>query len=135
MLRNAQGVGALRWTNCSSADPHQKTLLARTDVAISRVLSYRDFTPGRQYFAPGLLYYDADYVLLTCQATAAANSPQLVQLLNARTGAIVFTTALPEAAPRPTLALRYPGGFIIGHGQTTYTLSPTGELGPAVVAQ
>jgi hypothetical protein len=119
----------------TSADPHQKTLIARTDAAISRLLSYRDFTPGRQYFAPSLLHYDADYVLLTCQATAAATSPQLVQLLNARTGAIVFTTALPEAAPRPTLALRYPGGFVIGHGQTTYTLHLTGKLGPAIVAQ
>lgn len=119
----------------TSADPHQKTLLARTDAAISRVLSYRDFTPGRQYFAPGLLYYDADYVLLTCQATAAATSPQLVQLLDARTGAIVFTTPLPAAAPRPTLALRYPGGFVIGHGQTTYPLTLAGRLGPAFVAK
>lgn len=119
----------------TSADPHQKTLLARTDAAISRVLSYRDFTPGRQYFAPGLLYYDADYVLLTCQATAAASSPQLVQLLDARTGALVFTTSLPAAAPRPTLALRYPSGFVIGHGQTTYSLNLAGKLGPAVTAR
>ncbi|TVT40619.1 hypothetical protein FNT36_14210 [Hymenobacter setariae] len=119
----------------TSADPHQKTLIARTDAAISRVLSYRDFTPGRHYFAPYLLHYDADYVLLTSQATAAASSSQLVQLLDAHTGAIVFTTALPAAAPSPTLALRYPGGFVIGHGQTTYTLSPTGKLGPAVTAQ
>ncbi len=119
----------------TSADPHQKTLLARTDAASSHVLSYRDFTPGRHYFAPALLHYDADYVLLTSQATAAAGSPQLVQLLDARTGAIKFTTALPAGSPRPTLALRYPGGFVIGHGQTTYPLSLAGKLGPAVVAK
>lgn len=119
----------------TSADPHAKTLISRTDAAISRLLTYRDFTPGRHYFAPSLLYYDAEYVLLTSQATAADNSPQLVQLLSARTGAIVFTTSLPAAASRPTMALRYPGGFVLAHDQTTYSLSLAGKLGPAVTVQ
>jgi hypothetical protein len=39
----------------TSADPHEKTLISRSDAAISRLLSYCDFTPGRQYFAPSLL--------------------------------------------------------------------------------
>jgi hypothetical protein len=119
----------------TSADPHEKRLITRADAAISRLVSYRDFTPGRHYFAPDLLYYDAEYVLLTSQATAAASSPQLLQLLDARTGAIAFTTALPAAAARPTMALRYSSGFVIGYDQTTYTLSPTGKLGPAITSQ
>ena len=119
----------------TSADPHEKTLISRAGAATSHLLSYRDFTPGRHYFAPALLCYDADYVLLTSQATAAAGSPQLVQLLSARTGAIVFTTPLPAAVARPTMALRYPGGFVMGHDQTTYTLSLAGKLGPAITSR
>jgi DNA-directed RNA polymerase subunit RPC12/RpoP len=39
----------------------------------------------------------------------------------------------PRSVPAPTTA-RYPRGFVIGHDQTTYTLSLTGKLGPAITA-
>ncbi|UOR06450.1 transposase [Hymenobacter aerilatus] len=116
----------------TDADPHTKRLISREDAAISRLISYRDFTPGRLYFAPSVLFHDADVVLITCQANAAADSPQVVQALDARTGRALFTTPLPAQAPRPRLGLRYPGGFVIGRDQTTYTLSPTGKLGPVL---
>ena len=35
----------------------------------------------------------------------------------------------------PNLALRYSGGFVIGRERTTYTLSPTGQLGPAITCE
>ena len=57
---------------------------------------------------------------------------QVVQALDARTGRALFTTSLPAQAPRPRLGLRYPGGFVLGRDQTTYTLSPTGKLGPVL---
>lgn len=119
----------------TGAAPLGKRLITPSDMAQSRVLSFRDFTPGRHYFNPDLLYSDADYVLLVLQATAAPNSPRLVQALDARTAAIRFSTPLPADASAPDMALRYPGGFIIGSRYTTYTLSPTGQLGPAVTVK
>ncbi|WP_223649421.1 transposase [Hymenobacter psoromatis] len=116
----------------TEADPHTKRFLTASDMAQDRVLSLRDFTPGRHYFNPDVLYKDADCVLLTFQATAAPNSPRIVQALDAHTAAIRFSTPLPAEASAPDQALRYPGGFIIGSGRTTYPLSPTGQLGPAV---
>jgi hypothetical protein len=119
----------------TSADPHEKRLIRRSELALGRVLSFRDFTPGRQYFYPVLLYHDADCVLLTFHATAAPASPRIVQALDTRTAAIRFSTPLPAEATQPNMALRYPGGFVIGRDQTTYTLSPGGKLGPATTCQ
>jgi hypothetical protein len=119
----------------TSADPHEKRLIRRSELANGRVLSFRDFTPGRHYYHPRLLLHDADYVLLTFHTTAAPGSPRVVQALDARTAAIRFSTPLPADAGQPNLALRYPGGFVIGRDQTTYTLSPNGQLGPATTCQ
>lgn len=119
----------------TDADPHVKRLITPYWVQLDRLTGYRDFTPGRLYFSPGVLYDDADYVLITFVATAANNSPPLVQLLDAHTGAIRFTTPLPDGLSRDADVLRYPAGFVIANGLTTYTLSPSGKLGPPVAIQ
>jgi hypothetical protein len=116
----------------TDADPHVKRLITPQELAKGRVLSFRDFTPGRRYFHPNLLYFDADYVLLSCHATAAPNSPRLLQALDARTAALKFSTPLPAEAVLPNQALRYPGGFALARDRTTCTLSFAGQLGPAV---
>ncbi|HET9503062.1 MAG TPA: hypothetical protein VFO93_05955 [Hymenobacter sp.] len=116
----------------TSADPHVKRLITPQELAQARVLSYRDFTPGRQFFYPSVLYHDADYVLLTYYATASLGSQRFVQALDARTAAVRFTAPLPADGPLPNLALRYAGGFVVGRDRTTYTLSPAGELGPPI---
>ncbi|MDO7874398.1 hypothetical protein Q5H93_06610 [Hymenobacter sp. ASUV-10] len=116
----------------TDADPHVKRLITPQELAKGRVLAFRDFTPGRRYFYPQLLCFDADYVLLTCHATAAPDSPVLLQALDARTAAIRFTTPLPAGAFIPNQALRTTGGFVLARDRSTATLSPTGELGPAV---
>ncbi|MGI4832706.1 MAG: hypothetical protein ACRYFK_04515 [Janthinobacterium lividum] len=116
----------------TDADPHVKRLITPYWVQLDRLTGYHDFTPGRQYFNPSLLYYDSDYVLLTLRPTAADNSPVNLQALDAHTGAIRFTTPLPGALSRDAAVLRYPVGLVIADGLTTYTLSPSGQLGPPV---
>jgi DNA-directed RNA polymerase subunit RPC12/RpoP len=116
----------------TSADPHTKRLITPQELAQARVVSFRDFTPGRQFFYPSVLYHDADYLLLTYYATASLGSQRFVQGLDARTAAVRFTTPLPADGTVPNQALRYADGFVIGRDRTTYTLSATGQLGPAI---
>jgi len=116
----------------TSADPHVKRLITPQELAQARVLSYRNFTPGRRFFYLTVLYHDADYLLLTYYATASLGSQRFVQGLDVRTAAVRFTTPLPADGTVPNLALRDADGFVVGRNRTTYTLSPTGQLGPAV---
>lgn len=112
----------------TSADPHRKVLTTPGAMQKSRVLSYTDFTPGRLYFNPGVRHYDADYVLIVFQPTAAENSPLSVQCLNARTAAIVFTLPLPDANGNLDQALRTSTGFVLGGDHDTYSISQDGRL-------
>lgn len=76
-----------------------------------RILSRANFTPGRLYFSPEVLYSDSDYVLIS-YAPTAAKSGWLVQCLDAHTADIVFTTQLDNNSPGDG-ATRYKGGFAI----------------------
>ena len=116
----------------TGADPHTKRLITPYWVRQDRLTGYRDFTPGRQYFSPSLLYYDADCVLIALRPTAAGTGPLNLQALDARTGAIRFTTPWPGELARGASVLRCPAGLVIANGLTTYTLSPDGKLGPPV---
>jgi hypothetical protein len=111
----------------TDADPHRKVLITPYELKEARVLSYADFTPGRLYFAPALLYADTEYVLISFKPTAAPSVATSVQCLNARTAAIIFTQPLP-GPDGPDAAIRYPGGFALHDGSDTYTLSLSGQL-------
>ncbi len=75
-----------------------------------RCLSYSNFTPGRIYYEPKVLYSDSDYVLIS-YATSAAGTIRYVQCLNARTAAIVFTTRLDDRYLEEG-TVRFKGGFV-----------------------
>ncbi|MBG8555272.1 hypothetical protein [Hymenobacter guriensis] len=111
----------------TDADPHVKRLITPYELKEARVLSYADFTPGRLYFDPSLLYADADYVLISFKPTASPTIPVSVQCLDARTGAIRFTQPL-AASDSPDRAIRYAQGFALQDGHQTYTLSLIGQL-------
>jgi len=91
------------------------------------VVSHRDFTPGRIYFAHGVLYFDDDYVLISFRLTAGKTAPRYVQLLNAKTAAILFTTRL-DVPYAPDHAIRYSDGFAILSDHNVFTLSLSGSL-------
>ncbi len=111
----------------TDADPHRKVLITPYEKKDARILSYADFTPGRLYFEPHVLYFDKEYVLLSFKPTAAPSARPSVQCLRADTGAIVFTQPLEEGNS-PDDAVRYPGGFALYDGDETYTISLSGKL-------
>lgn len=98
-----------------------------SDLTNNRILSHDDFTPGRIYFAQGLLYYDDDYVLISYRLNPGKNALRYVQCLNAHTAAIVFTTRLDEDYP-PDECIRYKDGFAMSEAMNAYSLSLTGKL-------
>lgn len=57
----------------------------------SRLLSYKDLTPGRNYFQPVMLAFNDSLVMIGNKPTSAEDERYQIQLLNANTGAIVKT--------------------------------------------
>ncbi|MDO7876657.1 hypothetical protein Q5H93_18065 [Hymenobacter sp. ASUV-10] len=133
-LGGAQSLPHFEWSDdyggsgiFTDADPHVKRLITPYEKKGARLLSYADFTPGRLYFEPHLLYSDKEYVLISFKPTAAPSARPAVQCLRADTGAIVFTQPLEEGNS-PDDAVRYPGGFALHDGDETYTISLDGKL-------
>lgn len=92
-----------------------------------RLLSWSDFTPGRMYFDPKVLYADQDYVLISYKNTAAEKAPTSVQCLNAKTGAIIFTTPFTEEMYLYE-SLKYRDGFAIKSNVSTIVISMNGKV-------
>lgn len=53
-----------------------------------------DFTPGRTYFNPKVLCFDADQILILFSISPAVNAAITLQCLDAKTGVIKWTTPL-----------------------------------------
>ncbi|WP_133555774.1 hypothetical protein [Pedobacter duraquae] len=92
------------------------------------VISYKDLTPGRKYFATKILYTDKDFVLLSMSATAAEDANSSVQCLNANTGAIIFTLPFTEKISFDEQTSRYAGGFILKTYNEIYVIGMDGKL-------
>ena len=111
----------------TDADPHKKVLITPYSLQRARVLSFSDFTPGRLYFSPGVLHADAGQVLIRFRPTAADGSAPVVQVLDAKTGTIKFTTPLPTDFD-PDQAVRYPNGYALRDNRSTLLLNPDGTF-------
>ena len=115
----------------TSADPFKKRLITPWQMNRARVVSFDDFTPDRLYFSPEVMYYDAEQVLISFRPTAAEDSAPVAQLLDAKTGAIAFTTPLPEDLDVQE-AVRSAEGFVLRGRRTTVPLSADGAFGAPV---
>jgi hypothetical protein len=100
----------------------------------SNVRSYKDLTPGRQYFDPEVLYGDNKMVLISFANTPAEESARSLQCLDATTGAIQFTLPISSKYHLGT-ALHYPDGFVIDNNTSMLLVSHTGKLLNEVQAQ
>jgi len=92
------------------------------------VISYEDFTPGRLYFSPKILFYDEDYILLSMNTTAAKSAKVALQCLNAKTGDIVFTYPFNEDFYLDENAVRYKDGFVAFSSMFAVAVDMKGKL-------
>jgi len=92
------------------------------------LISFKDFTPGRLYFSPKILFYDDDYVLIGINTTAAKNAKVALQCLDAKTGTIVFTYAFNNDVHLYENAVRYKGGFVVFSSMFAVAVDMNGKL-------
>lgn len=86
-----------------------------------------DFTPGRPYFDPKVLYSDNDYLLIGFKTTAAEDSPTSVQCLKVSNGEIVFTTHFTEDKYL-TDGARFKDGFVIKSSFSAIAIAMNGKI-------
>lgn len=73
----------------TESSPYRKVLVLPYIAEMSRLISYRDFTPNRDYISGTVWACDDSEVLISFQPTLSGNS--IVQLLDAETAAIKWT--------------------------------------------
>lgn len=91
-------------------DPYRKVLLGRWEKERGRVLSWRDVTPDRLYFAPSVLIGEGDDLIIQFRADANTKSPFKLQKINKSSGAVEWTASLPDGADVESL-IKYKDGF------------------------
>lgn len=73
----------------TESSPYRKVLVLPYTAEMSRLISYHDFTPDRDYISGKVWAYDDSEVLISFQPTLSGNS--IIQLLDAETAAIKWT--------------------------------------------
>ncbi|WP_245792911.1 hypothetical protein [Tannerella forsythia] len=73
----------------TESSPYRKVLVLPYIAEMSRLISYRDFTPDRDYISGTVWAYDDSQVLISFKPSLSGNS--IIQLLDAETAAIKWT--------------------------------------------
>lgn len=108
-------------------DPHSRELIGANEQRASRILGFKDLTPGRRYFDPDIRYADASALLITLRTTAAPNAPLLLQCLDPTTGAIRWTTPLGDDDATDHFT-RFADGFVGTDGTDCTVYGTNGKV-------
>ncbi|TDQ10011.1 hypothetical protein [Pedobacter metabolipauper] len=113
-----------QWKESLTQNGTEKTF---TNPDLYRLLSYADFSPGRLYFNPRLLYRDKELLLISITATASEDAPTSVQCLNANSGAILFTMSFNKGEWLYE-CVRYKNGFVLKGNLESFVLGIDGKI-------
>jgi hypothetical protein len=75
-----------------------------------RITSYKDLTPGRNYYKPMVVYEDDTTLLISFRVNASDTAPYKLQRLDRSTGAVIWTTPLAHGDDVKKL-YRYKNGY------------------------
>ncbi len=98
-------------------DPYRKVLMSAYQAESSRVISWKNFTPDREYISGTVMAYDDKEVMIAFSTTLSGN--KIVQLLDAETAEIKWT--LP--ADKPYLIgnyIRVKEGYLFSENNKTW---------------
>ncbi len=110
----------------TDADPYKKILISKTSMENARVLSFKDVTPGRLYFAPEVLLNNKDDLLIVAKVNASPDAPLNLQSLEVNTGAVKWTTGLTDI--KPSKAISFANGFVLMDYTSVVVISKTGTI-------
>ncbi|MHA4896009.1 hypothetical protein ACXZ1K_14750 [Pedobacter sp. PWIIR3] len=91
-------------------DPYTKVLIGRYLKQRSRVLEWKDITPGRYYFSPEILYGNGPNLIIQFKADANPKSGYRIQQVNTQTGEPVWTKSLGNEILRELIP--YKSGYV-----------------------
>jgi len=75
-----------------------------------RITSFKDLTPGRNYYKPMVVYEDGEVLLIRFKANATDDAPYKLQRLNINTGEVIWTAPLAHGENIKKL-YRYKNGY------------------------
>jgi len=84
-----------------------------------RITSFKDLTPGRNYYEPMVVYEDDQVLLIKFRANATNEAPYKLQRLNINTGEVIWTAPLPNGEDIKKLN-RYKNGYYAFTGTGIY---------------
>ncbi|OOG15865.1 hypothetical protein BWD42_23590 [Sphingobacterium sp. CZ-UAM] len=90
-------------------DPYKKVLINSWQFKGTRLISFKDFTPGRLYFQPVVIAQNNKTLLIAYKPTPAEDDPLQIQLLDVATGAIQKTVTTD-------LKSIYKNGYLLNDG-------------------
>lgn len=90
--------------------PYRKVLILPYRAEITRLISYRDFTPDRTYISGRVWAYDDSQVLISFKSNLSGNS--IIQLLDAETAAIKWTKPADMDYLLSEDVVKVKGGFL-----------------------
>jgi DNA-directed RNA polymerase subunit RPC12/RpoP len=91
-------------------DPYNKVLVSPYNKIKSRILDWKDITPGRYYFSPEVLYGSGNGLLIQFKADANPKSGYRVQQISTQTGQPVWTKSLGNEIVRELTP--YKSGYV-----------------------
>jgi hypothetical protein len=91
-----------------------------------RITSYKDLTPGRNYYQPKVVYEDASTLLIRFRASADKTSPYRLQRLDRSNGEVIWTVPLANGEAIDRL-YRYKNGYyaFVNQGVELFDLDGT----------
>jgi len=92
-------------------DPYKKVLFDKSSKLRSRIISWKDVTPGRLYFSPKVIFDDGKTLLITFKPDANPRSTYNLQQVNVNTGAAEWTLPSPKGA-EITGMVKYALGYV-----------------------
>lgn len=113
----------LEWGTKHAGGVAEKTIIK---FGKETVRSWKDLTPGHNYFDPELLYFDKDFVIYTAASTPAQNAPKILQCVTVSSGAVKWTMPLDDESVESVVKCK--NGFLIGRNRSALYISDEGKL-------
>lgn len=113
----------LEWKTDYSDQARQKTIFM---FGKNLVRSWKDITPGQNYFDPKLFYFDSVVVVYTAMATPAENAQKLLHCLDIATAKIKWTLKLEDKYLNSVA--KYDGGFLVFENRNIFLVNDEGKV-------